>query len=101
MYYCITFNFAIYIIIMASYAFNHFNIKRKELYWNKASDNEVLLEVANIIQKFDNSNHWLKNKNSILSKIKELNEYHIEFKIACYKSGIKYRLKEILSKKED
>jgi DNA-directed RNA polymerase I, II, and III subunit RPABC2 len=49
------FNFAIYIIIMASYAFNHFNIKRKELYWNKASDNEVLLEVANIIQKFDNS----------------------------------------------
>ena len=38
----------------------------------------------------------LTDIDDLLQKILKLKEYHIEFRIECYREGVKKRLKEIL-----
>lgn len=82
---------------MCMYAVDFIIIRRKELFWEKSSDEEVFEKALKIVRKYDEYCS-LNDKKQFISTILKLNEYHMEFKIACYREGIKKRLNEIIAK---
>ena len=86
----------VYVILMCNYATTFVIIQRKEQFWKNASDDQVLQKVFNIILKYDSS-VCLNDKSLFIQKIQKLKEYNMEFKIQCYKEGVKKRLNEIIS----
>ena len=81
---------------MCIYAVDFVIIKRREEYWAKCSDDEILEKVFEIVLKYDKACS-LSDKNEFINNIQKLNEYHLEFRIACFREGVKNRLKEIMT----
>jgi len=94
-YYLSLFYTLLYIVIMCNYAINYFITIEKEKFWENATNDDVLKKVFKIASKYDKTMS-LTDIDDLLQKILKLKEYHIEFKIECYREGVKKRLKEIL-----
>ena len=95
-YYLSLFYIVLYLIVMCNYAVNHYMITKKEKFWENATDNDILEKAFKIVSKYD-KNVKLDNMKEFLINIQRINEYQLEFKIECYKEGIKKRLKSIMS----
>ena len=87
----------IYSCCIALYAINYFNTIRKEFYWNSMPENKVINELRRVISKFDSSTIFA-NTEELMERTADLNEYHIDFKVACYKAGIKPSITILLEK---
>lgn len=82
---------------MCIYAVDFVAIKKKEQFWSDKSDDEVLKKTFTIVEKYDNKcSLLLDEKDSFIKHVIKLNEYHIEFRIACYREGVKKRLRDII-----
>ena len=80
---------------MCIYAADFIIIRKKEEFWENASDDDILEKAVSIVRKYD-KNACLNDKKVFINTTIKLNEYHMEFKIACYREGIKKRLKEVI-----
>jgi len=85
---------------MCIYAADFIIIRKKEEFWENASDDDVLEKALNIVRKYD-KNACLNEKEVFINTTIKLNEYHMEFKIACYREGIKKKLNEIIAKSKN
>lgn len=81
---------------MCNYCMNYFITIEKEKIWENATNDDVLKKVFKIASKYDKT-ITLNNINELLQKILKLNEYHEEFKIECYREGVKKRLNKIIA----
>ena len=95
-YYLSLFYTLLYVVIMCNYAINHFTTIEKEKIWETSDNDDVLKKVFKIASKYDKK-ITLNNTNDFLKKILKLKESHMEFKIECYREGVKKRLNEIIS----
>jgi hypothetical protein len=77
---------------------NYFITMEKEKIWENATNDDVLKKVFVIASKYDKT-ITLNNINDLLQKIIKLKEYHEEFKIECYREGVKKRLNKIIATK--
>ena len=102
-FYCGILSFIIfYILAISSYAVDFIIIKKKTDFWCKASDDEVIQKVLNIMCNYDkNICLNLINKQMFIKKVEFLNRTNMKFKIACYREGVKQRLNEIINKEKD
>ena len=83
---------------MCMYAADFIIVTRKEQFWENATDAEVLEKAFSIVRKYNYVNdYYLYDKYVFINTIVKLNEYHLDFKIACYKEGIKKRLNEVIA----
>ena len=85
---------------MCIYAADFIIIRKKEEFWENASDDDILEKAVSIVRKYDKT-ACLNDKKVFTNTIIKLNEYHIEFKIACYREGIKKRLNEIIAESKN
>ena len=101
-YYYSVFSFIIlYILAISSYAIDFIIINKKTEYWNKASDDEIIQKVITIVSHHENNiDLFLKNKQMFIKKVHNLNNKNLQFRIACYREGVKNRLNEIISKEK-
>ena len=90
-----------YIAGILSYAYEHFRIEYNEKIWEKASDELVIAKICVIIKEFDkdiNSKSLYKTED-ILKRAHELNNNTLQFRIRCFKEGVKKRMNKILNTK--
>lgn len=86
-----------YVVCIITYAYEHFRIEYNESVWETATDEEVVIHLWLIIKEYDASIKQICEKDKILKKAQELNNNNMDFKIRCYKEGIKDRMKTLIS----
>jgi hypothetical protein len=86
-----------YVIGILTYACEHFRIEYKESIWEKATDEEVIVKIWSIVKEFDDGEKTLYNKEEILKKAIYLNKYNLQFRIRCFKEGVKNRMNKMLN----
>ena len=91
-----------YIVGILSYAYEHFRIEYNEKKWEKATDEEVITKICDIIKEFDKEmrKKTRYDKEEILKRASELNKYNLQFRIRCFKDGVKNRMNKILNTKQ-
>ena len=92
-----------YTVGILTYAYEHFRIIYNESLWEKATDEEVITKIYAIIKEFDKeiSTIPVNEKKEILKLASNLNKYNLQFRIRCFKDGIKDRMNKILNTKQD
>ena len=96
----ICFGFAfIYVATYATYMFNcwyeEINIKEKEKYYKRFSNSRFYNEIFCMIVKY-NPDYRRKNEHNAFHEAKKLYKEKLEFRIECYKKGLKPRLLQII-----
>lgn len=86
-----------YLFCISLYAIDYFNTKRKEQYWASMPENKIIKELRRVISKFDPSTIFATH-DELMERTSDLFEYHMDFKVACYKAGIKSSIKILLEK---
>ena len=81
---------------MCIYAVDFVVIRQKEKYWENQTEDNILEKVLSIVRKY-HKDCSLNDKKEFIKTILKLKEYHMEFKIACYREGVKKRLNEIIA----
>ena len=91
-----------YIAGILSYAYEHFRIKYNEKLWEKATDELVIAKICVIIKEFNKEIRMnpVNEKKEILKLAGDLNKYNLQFRIRCFKDGVKKRMNEILNTKQ-
>jgi hypothetical protein len=85
-----------YIVGILTYAYEHFRIEYNESIWEKATDEEVIAKICDIIKEFTDTIKDNCDKEEILKEASELNKYNLQFRIRCFKYGVKNRMNRIL-----
>jgi hypothetical protein len=88
-----------YTVGILTYAYEHFRIEYNESIWEKATDEEVIAKICDIIKEFDKeiSKKTLYEKEEILKKAHDLNKNNLQFRIRCFKDGVKNRMNKMLN----
>jgi len=82
-----------YIILVCSYAVEHYYIEYLSLYWDKSPDDVFLEEIISILTQYDKKiiNNENCGREVLTQKLCNLYRNHIEFRIVLYKYGMKNR----------
>jgi hypothetical protein len=80
---------------MACYAIDLIIVKLREKYWEEATDLEIAMKLMQLRVKY----MPVDKGNPLMKDIAELHEYNQEFRIECYREGIKNRLGKLLISK--
>jgi len=85
-----------YIVGILTYAYEHFRIEYNESIWEKATDEEVIAKIWSIVKEFDDTITENCDKEQILKKAHDLKKNNLQFRIRCFKDGVKNRMNRIL-----
>jgi hypothetical protein len=86
-----------YTVGILTYAYEHFRIEYNESIWEKATDEEVIAKICDIIKEFTDTIKENCDKEEILKEASELNKYNLQFRIRCFKDGVKNRMNKMLN----
>lgn len=100
-YYWVLSLIVLYAFTIAGYAVEFIIIRKKTEFWDRATDEDIIQKVLSIMCNYD-KNICLKltNKQMFIKKVDVLNKTNMEFKIHCYREGVKPRLNEFLIKEK-
>ena len=84
----------LYILGISYYAANHYIVIWKMKIWENAPETQVIVELRNIIRKYNNIAE-LDTAESVISESIRLTKYCEPYRVECYRKGLKYRIKSL------
>lgn len=82
-----------YVLLIGSYAYEHFRIKYLTEYWNKVTNELFLEEIMFILYEYD-ENIVIYENDEFIEKSCNLYKINQKLRIELYKSGLKNRFVE-------